>query len=638
MQNNYWNDFYKKNYNFNNKPSSFCLFVIDYLKEYPNNKKLIDLGCGNGRDLLHFFQSGYNCTGIDNSVEICRILKSKNSEIDVICGSFIDYEYNNLDTYYSRFTLHALSYNDAIRFINNISEKMNENSILFIETRSTGKEYEELDYIEADFKSGIGEIHKRTLFKKDYLVKLFNENSVFCEFEIEDKGLSPYLGEDPHLIRLVLKKINKKLQLKKLIGEVEKKQFHIKKIVDEYIEILNRNNIDYSIFFGNLLGLIRHDSLFIPWDDDIDIVINKEDLNKVQESIKKESSYKIKEIKITETTLIFIIDEIWIDFFYNLKEFHRLNEDIDLSKYTQNKGYKYSLHYESIFEKFYNQKIEEILKTCVIYNHSYNNRWNSNNFNQLRIEIDECNDLVRESRSELNNFQIESLKEYYNEYGNVYYLDTSFFYTIEELSNFLIEIVQIKSYKKIYLLADDFFEYKFQELDIDFEKSEIFVSNQTLVDKKCIELLGNNIESIFINALKIDKLNYTNDIFDTIKKINQKFDVVFFGLSLLLLTQNKEKIKILQFMLIDKKIEEIGLSKEKNKNWISFEIDGFQIEIFEYTKIENELFVNEDVYKNTFLYDKLKYNVLHFNELIINPYLRLHNLKLNEEEIKFMFY
>jgi hypothetical protein len=227
-------------------------------------------------------------------------------------------------------------------------------------------------------------------------------------------------------------------------------------------------------------------------------------------------------------------------------------------------------------------------------------------------------------------------KEYYIESGNVYYLDTNFFNTIEELNNFLIKIVKIQKYKKIYLLADEFFEHKFQKLDIDFEKSKIIVTGENLVDKKSIELLGNNIESIFINSIRVDKLNYTEEIFSTIKKINQKFGVVFFGLSLLLLTQNK-KIKILQFMLIDKKIQDIGLLEGKNKHWISFEFDGFQIEIFEYIQVENDLFVYEDVYKNTLLYDKLKYNVLDFDGLIMNPYLRLHNLKLKEEEIKFMF-
>lgn len=36
------------------------------------------------------------------------------------------------------------------------------------------------------------------------------------------------------------------------------------------------NNIDYSIAFGTALGYVRHND-FIPWDDDFDIVIKKND-------------------------------------------------------------------------------------------------------------------------------------------------------------------------------------------------------------------------------------------------------------------------------------------------------------------------------------------------------------------------
>ena len=40
-------------------------------------------------------------------------------------------------------------------------------------------------------------------------------------------------------------------------------------------KILTKNNIIWMPSGGNLLALYRHDNLFIPWDDDIDIVIEE---------------------------------------------------------------------------------------------------------------------------------------------------------------------------------------------------------------------------------------------------------------------------------------------------------------------------------------------------------------------------
>lgn len=53
-----------------------------------------------------------------------------------------------------------------------------------------------------------------------------------------------------------------------------------KKILEETIKFLSKYNITYYIWAGSLLGCVRHKG-FIPWDDDIDIAIPREDYNKL---------------------------------------------------------------------------------------------------------------------------------------------------------------------------------------------------------------------------------------------------------------------------------------------------------------------------------------------------------------------
>ncbi|UUD36805.1 LPS biosynthesis protein [Mycoplasmopsis californica] len=53
------------------------------------------------------------------------------------------------------------------------------------------------------------------------------------------------------------------------------KQIRTLDLLKEFVEIADKHQLEYLIFYGSLLGTIRHNG-FIPWDDDIDLVITKE--------------------------------------------------------------------------------------------------------------------------------------------------------------------------------------------------------------------------------------------------------------------------------------------------------------------------------------------------------------------------
>lgn len=62
------------------------------------------------------------------------------------------------------------------------------------------------------------------------------------------------------------------------IDKLQDKQHLLLVILEQFHEICEKNNLVYNIFGGTMLGAVRHNGI-IPWDDDIDVTMPREDYN-----------------------------------------------------------------------------------------------------------------------------------------------------------------------------------------------------------------------------------------------------------------------------------------------------------------------------------------------------------------------
>ena len=110
---NFWNKFYKKKKAIS-EPSNFALFIYKFLK----NKKsqIVDVGCGNGRDLIFFKKKKINFFGIDLSKNATLLtqkkLRGKIYKNRIFNDDFVNFDYKkkNQIKFFNLFKIH-MAYN-----------------------------------------------------------------------------------------------------------------------------------------------------------------------------------------------------------------------------------------------------------------------------------------------------------------------------------------------------------------------------------------------------------------------------------------------------------------------------------------------------------------------------------------------
>lgn len=124
MNNEYWKNFYQQPQT--REPTDFARFCR---AKMPTGARVIDFGCGNGRDSLYFAAQGFPVVGVDENLPSIEISPSPKNTLDFQKSSLTDYilagkESENgayrpcdYDVVYSRFFLHAIELEEIDHFI-----------------------------------------------------------------------------------------------------------------------------------------------------------------------------------------------------------------------------------------------------------------------------------------------------------------------------------------------------------------------------------------------------------------------------------------------------------------------------------------------------------------------------------------
>lgn len=207
----YWTEYYAKN----SKPTNASTFAEFILPKLDENKNLIELGCGNGRDSIYFVQNNLNVVAIDQvQCEIDYLNENhKEEDITFVCDDFTNLENTkheiinetNFDYIYSRFTFHSINELKENRTLDWIEKNLSKGGYFLLEARSINdpmfKQGDALSENE-NFTN-----HYRRYMDLDVISDKLESRHFEIIYKIEDNNLAVYKDDNPYVIRIIAKKL-----------------------------------------------------------------------------------------------------------------------------------------------------------------------------------------------------------------------------------------------------------------------------------------------------------------------------------------------------------------------------------------------------------------------------------------------
>lgn len=194
---------WKKFYADSSIPTDPSPFALDVFAQLEGSEKILEIGCGNGRDAEYFGKKEFSVVAVDSSHEAINKCKSydRKSKVKYFHSSEnLPLYFSKFDVAYCRFVIHAMPLSDELVLHRNVFNSLNSGGKYFIECRSVNDPMAYIGEIISSSERVAGH-YRRFIVQSDLIMRL--EDAGFAiETAFESKGLAVFGKEDPMVIRI----------------------------------------------------------------------------------------------------------------------------------------------------------------------------------------------------------------------------------------------------------------------------------------------------------------------------------------------------------------------------------------------------------------------------------------------------
>jgi adenylylsulfate kinase-like enzyme/SAM-dependent methyltransferase len=197
----HWDSYYRAARNAPARPSSFALEVGSRL---PPRSRVLEVGCGNGRDTVHLADAGHQVVGLDASsaaIDLCRTIHAE-SPAEFVPGLLADHAdewLDGFDVLYTRFVLHAMTEAEEVALWADARRVVRAGGQLAIECRSINDPLARTGEVLSPTERIAG--HYRRFIVLEDLEARLRAAGFALEETVEAQGLAVYKDDDPVVIR-----------------------------------------------------------------------------------------------------------------------------------------------------------------------------------------------------------------------------------------------------------------------------------------------------------------------------------------------------------------------------------------------------------------------------------------------------